>query len=70
MKKLESPCTTCELRDRNKAKCTDIKNYCQKLLKFQNSLDRLDHSIKNTQYDSEMSINLGSRVRSRRYDFD
>ena len=70
MEELESPCVTCEFRNRVKTKCTNIKNYCRELLRFQNKLDKLDHSIIDTQYDSEIPISFGSRVRSRRYDFD
>ena len=64
-----SPCISCEFKSRPKSQCTDIKNYCQKLLNFQRKLDGQDHSVRTTQFNNELPISLGRRKGRQPYDF-
>lgn len=67
---MESPCITCELNKQSKSKCTDIKNYCRKLIEFQNKLDKQDHSIKSTTFDQDLPITFGKKKGIYSYGFD
>jgi len=66
---MDSPCATCEFRTRSKDKCINLNNSCEKILEYQEILNRMNIPMQSSNFDGTYSTPSTGR-KGYHHDFD